>query len=88
MRWHGRRVAVYAYTQPVDMRKGFDGLSALITGRLPRDPLTGDEYIFVAVIVSARRCSMGMGRAAASVRSASSAGDWRGSGRTRPARRL
>ena len=33
MRWHGRRMAVYAYTQPVDMRKGFDGLSALVTGR-------------------------------------------------------
>jgi transposase len=48
MRWHGRRVAVYAYTQPVDMRKGFDGLSALITGRLQRDPLTGDVYIFVS----------------------------------------
>jgi hypothetical protein len=25
MRWHGRRVAVYAYGAPADMRKGFDG---------------------------------------------------------------
>jgi transposase len=48
MRWHGRRVAVYAYTQPVDMRKGFDGLSALVAGRLQRDPLNGDVYIFVS----------------------------------------
>ncbi len=29
MRWHGRRVTVYAYAAPVDMRKGFDGLYAL-----------------------------------------------------------
>jgi transposase len=48
MRWHGRRVSVYAYAQPVDMRKGFDGLSSLVTDRLQRDPLTGDVYIFVS----------------------------------------
>jgi transposase len=41
-------VAVYAYTQPVDMRKGFDGLSALVTEGLARDPLNGDVYIFVS----------------------------------------
>jgi len=39
MRWHGRRVTVYAYAEPVDMRKGFDGLSALVTEALQRDPL-------------------------------------------------
>ena len=27
---------VYAYTQPTDMRKGFDGLSALVRGAAPR----------------------------------------------------
>ena len=48
MRWPGRRVTVYAYTQPVDMRKGFDGLSALVTAGLQRDPLNGDVYIFVS----------------------------------------
>jgi transposase len=48
MRWHGRRVAVYAYTQSTDMRKGFDGLSALVTEGLHRDPLSGDVYIFVS----------------------------------------
>jgi transposase len=48
MRWHGRRVTVYAYAQPVDMRRGFDGLSALITEGLHRDPLNGDLYIFVS----------------------------------------
>jgi hypothetical protein len=39
MRWHGRRVTVYAYTRPTDMRKGFDGLSALVTQGLDRNPL-------------------------------------------------
>ena len=48
MRWHGRRVSVYAYAQPTDMRKGFDGLSALVTAGLQRDPLSGDVYIFVS----------------------------------------
>jgi transposase len=41
-------VTVYAYTQPVDMRRGFDGLSALLTDGLHRDPLNGDVYIFVS----------------------------------------
>lgn len=48
MRWHGRRVTVYAYAEPVDMRKGFDGLSALVTEGVQRDPLSGDVYIFVS----------------------------------------
>lgn len=48
MRWHGRRVAVYAYAQPADMRKGFDGLSALVTQGLTRDPLSGDVFLFVS----------------------------------------
>lgn len=48
MRWHGRRVTVYAYGTPVDMRKGFDGLSALVTQGLDRDPLNGDVYLFLS----------------------------------------
>lgn len=48
MRWPGRRVTVYAYAQPTDMRKGFDGLSALVNQGLTRDPLSGDVYIFVS----------------------------------------
>ena len=48
MRWHGRRVTVYAYARPTDMRKGFDGLSALVTEGLERDVLNGDVYIFVS----------------------------------------
>lgn len=48
MRWHGRRVAVYAYAMPTDMRKGFDGLCALVTQGLHRNPLSGDVFLFVS----------------------------------------
>lgn len=48
MRWHGRRVTVYAYATPVDMRKGFDGLSALVTQGLQRDVLSGDVFLFLS----------------------------------------
>jgi len=48
MRWQGRRVEVYAYTRPTDMRKGFDGLCALVSQGLQRDPLSGDIFIFVS----------------------------------------
>jgi transposase len=36
-----RQVAVYAYGAPVDLRKGFDGLSGLVTQELGHDPLGG-----------------------------------------------
>jgi hypothetical protein len=39
MRWHGRRVTVYAYARPTDMRRGFDGLCALIAQGLHRNVL-------------------------------------------------
>lgn len=48
MRWAGRRVTVYAYTRPTDMRKGFDGLWALVTHGLQRNPLEGDVFVFVS----------------------------------------
>ena len=48
MRWAGRHVAVYAYTVPADMRKGFDGLCALVSQGLQRDPLNGDVFVFVS----------------------------------------
>ncbi|MGH7346948.1 MAG: IS66 family insertion sequence element accessory protein TnpB [Candidatus Rokuibacteriota bacterium] len=41
-----RQVAVYAYGAPADLRKGFDGLTALVTQGLHRDPLSGDLYLF------------------------------------------
>lgn len=42
-----RQVTVWAYGAPADLRKGFDGLSGLVTQRLEQDPLSGDCYLFV-----------------------------------------
>lgn len=42
-----KNVQVYAYTKPVDMRKAFDALSALVTYELKRDLLAGDVFLFV-----------------------------------------
>jgi len=36
-----RQLAVYAYAVPADLRKGFDGLYALVVGELKRNPLGG-----------------------------------------------
>ena len=43
-----RRLQVYAFTAPVDMRKGFDGLAALVREQLGRDPTDGSLYLFVS----------------------------------------
>lgn len=42
-----RQVSVYAFPAATDMRKGYDGLSALVHQGLGRDPLSGDMYLFV-----------------------------------------
>ncbi len=41
-------VRVFAYTEPVDMRKGFDGLFGLVKTHLGREPLSGDLFVFVS----------------------------------------
>lgn len=43
-----RRFAVYAYARPADLRKGFDGLYALVKRDLRRDPLSGDVFLFTS----------------------------------------
>lgn len=43
-----RRLRVWAYTAPVDMRKGFDSLFGLVRSGLGRDPLAGDAFLFVS----------------------------------------
>lgn len=40
------RVPVFAYCQPADMRKGFEGLSALVRHDLGRSPIDGSFYLF------------------------------------------
>ena len=41
-----RTLRVWAYPAPADLRKGFDGLSGLVTQR-HQDPLAGDCFLFV-----------------------------------------
>ena len=37
---------IWICVQPVDGRKSFDGLSAVVTGHLKHDPLSGDLFVF------------------------------------------
>lgn len=40
-------MAIYLYTQPTDMRKGFDGLSGIVREQFAADPLDGSLFLFV-----------------------------------------
>lgn len=40
-------VRVFVCTQPTDMRKSFDGLSALVAGVLKQDPFSGHLFTFL-----------------------------------------
>lgn len=41
------KVRLYFYTGHADMRKGFNGLSGLVSNQLDGDPLSGDVFIFI-----------------------------------------
>jgi transposase len=43
-----RSVRVFAYPEPVDLRKGYDGLFGLVKSGLERDPMSGDLFLFVS----------------------------------------
>lgn len=38
---------ILAYSEPVDMRKAFDGLLGMVKGVLAEDPLSGSVFVFV-----------------------------------------
>ena len=40
-------ISIFLYTQPTDMRKGFDGLSGIVRSELAADPLDGSLFLFV-----------------------------------------
>lgn len=40
------RVRILVAPKPIDFRKGHDGLSALITSMLHKDPFTGTVFVF------------------------------------------
>jgi len=41
------QVRVWLYTQPTDMRKSYDGLSALVKNTLHEDPASGHLFVFI-----------------------------------------
>jgi transposase len=41
------RVKVWLWDQPTDMRKSYDGLSALVKTKLEEDPLSGHLFVFL-----------------------------------------
>jgi transposase len=42
-----RRVRVFSYPRPADLRKGYDGLYGLVTTAMDQDVLGGDVFLFV-----------------------------------------
>jgi transposase len=38
---------IYVATRPVDMRKSFDGLSAIVKNHFHQDPLCGHLFVFI-----------------------------------------
>ncbi len=38
---------IYAYTEPTDMRKGFNGLSGIVRSQLQADPTDGSLFLFI-----------------------------------------
>jgi len=43
-----RNLVVYARSEPTDMRKGYDGLFAIVREVLGHDPLSGHLFLFVS----------------------------------------
>ena len=41
------QVRIWLYGQPTDMRKSFDGLSALVRTQLDEDPTSGQLFVFI-----------------------------------------
>ena len=47
MLWPESGVRIWLYAQPTDLRKSFDGLSALVRRRLGEDPTGGALFVFI-----------------------------------------
>jgi len=43
-----RALQVWVHTEPADMRKSFNTLSALVTGEMHREVLSGDLFVFLS----------------------------------------
>ena len=45
-------VKIFLYAEPADLRRGYDGLAALVTDAMGENPLSGHLYLFIN-----RRCN-------------------------------
>lgn len=43
----GQQARIWLYTQATDMRKSYNGLSALVKNQLAQNPLSGHYFVFV-----------------------------------------
>ena len=41
------KLQFFLYREPTDMRRGFDGLSGLVSSYLKQDALSGDVFVFI-----------------------------------------
>ncbi len=41
------QLRIWLYTQPADMRKSYNGLTALVKQKLQEDPLSGQLFVFI-----------------------------------------
>jgi transposase len=46
MMFPSNRVRIIVATKPIDFRKGHDGLAALVSSVLRKDPFTGTVFVF------------------------------------------
>lgn len=49
-------IRVWAYPRPADLRRGYNGLFALVRNEMGHDPRCGDVYLFVNRRRSATKC--------------------------------
>ena len=47
MWWPSAQLSIWLYRRPTDMRKSYDGLTALVKNAVKADPLNGSLYVFV-----------------------------------------
>jgi len=47
MIWGEKAKRILLYSEPIDMRKSFDGLVGVTKGLLKENPLSGDLFIFI-----------------------------------------
>ncbi len=50
-------IEIYLYSDPIDMRKGINGLTILLANELDANPQSGDLYVFRGPVLSRNDCT-------------------------------